>query len=84
MIKEFCHFSHVDEERIQTRWTDTVTKLLKYAPLEDKKSEKKLLDQYNLMDSSNEGTRHYVVSFSNILLDWKTTYVIQILSAILN
>ena len=42
---------------------------------------KKLLDRYNLMESSNEG---YVVSFSKILLDQKTTYVIQILSAILS
>ena len=33
------------------------------------------------MESSNEG---YVVSFSKILLDQKTPYVIQILSAILS
>ena len=36
------------------------------------------------MESSNEGTWHYVVSFNKILLDRKMTYVIQILSAILS
>lgn len=55
MIKEFFSLSHVDEEEIQTQWTDIANRLFKYALLEDKKSVKNLLVQYNMMESSNEG-----------------------------
>ncbi len=64
MIKEFCHLCHVDEEGIPTRWTDISTKLFKYAHLEDKRLVKKLVDQYNLMESNNEGT-HSVVFYDS-------------------
>ena len=83
MIKEFCYLSHVDEEGIQTQWTDVANRLLKYAPLEDKKSVKNLLVQ---LESSNEGTQCSLhnMQISKILLDRETAYVILILSAILS
>lgn len=55
-MKEFCNLSQINIEEVKARWTDITTKLLKYAPIEEKKSVKNALDQYYSIESNSEGT----------------------------
>ena len=45
MMKEFCNLKSIDKEGIRKRWCETVSKLFKYAIIEEKKSVKTLLRQ---------------------------------------
>ncbi len=62
-MKEFCNLKSIDKEGIRKRWSETVSKLFKYAIVAEKKSVKTLLRQYSALDSEDEGK---VFSLKNV------------------
>ena len=87
MIKEFCHLTSVTEEEIKDRWSQITKQLFKYVPMEEKKSVKNLLKQYNSIESNNEG--YLPLTMYNLLIfeffsDRDTVYALYLLAAILN
>ncbi len=55
MMKEFCDLTGVTEEAVNAQWSEITKQLFKYVLLENRKSVKKLVEQYNRVESSNEG-----------------------------
>ena len=55
MLSEFCLLTGANEDSIKRRWTRCQERVLKYAPLEQKKVVKELLREMNITDRKCEG-----------------------------
>ena len=55
MFKEFCQQTSADEIEIQQRWMKIERQIFQYAPLEEKKTVRDILSQYNAIDEINAG-----------------------------
>ena len=61
MLNEFCLLTGADEGTIKERWTRCRDRIIKYAPLEQKKVVKELLRDMNATDRGCEGMLSHVL-----------------------
>ena len=65
MLSEFCSLTGASEDSITQRWTRCQERVLKYAPLEQKKVVKVLLHEMHATDGKCEGMLIFVVYTRN-------------------
>lgn len=53
MMSEFCQITGVDENTLSDKWERCHKSIRKYAPLEQKKSVKSLLQDIKIIDGEN-------------------------------
>ena len=90
MMNEFYLQTGTEEDAVRERWTRCQERIIKYAPLEQKKAVKALLRDMTLVDEENDGMTYTMVLYNKryivlcILLEQFALYAILLLVAFLN